>query len=49
MDEEREALHAPERGYPEDWRERIEIAKRERENAKKAREGKPVTFKTYRT
>ena len=39
------ALAAPISGCDPDWRERIELAKRAREEGKKAREGKPITFR----
>lgn len=32
--------------YDPDWREKIERAKREREEARKARKGKPIVFST---
>ena len=35
--------------YDSDWHERIEIAKRAHEEARKAREGKPVTFSSQLT
>ena len=35
--------------YDADWHERIERAKRAREEGKKARQGKPATFQTHRT
>ena len=38
----------PRKKYDKDWRERIEIAKQEREAAQKAREGKPATFSRRR-
>lgn len=42
------ALAAPVSGCDPDWRERIELAKRAREDGKKARKGKPVTFRMHR-
>ena len=42
------ALEAPTLGYDPDWRKKIEIAKLVREDAKKARKGKPITFRTSR-
>ena len=33
----------------EDWRERIARARKAREEGKKAREGKPATFRMFRT
>ena len=42
------ALTAPVSGCDPDWRERIELAKRAREDGLKARKGKPVTFRMYR-
>ena len=44
MVKEREPLPAPRQGHDEDWRERIERAKSAREDGKKARGGKSVTF-----
>ena len=35
---------APSQRYDPDWRERIEIAKQARDQARKARGNKPVTF-----
>jgi hypothetical protein len=43
-----DVLPTPRRWYDADWRERIEIAKKEREAAQKAREGKPATFSRRR-
>ena len=42
------ALEAPTLGYDPDWRRKIEIAKRAREDGKKLRKGKPITFRTSR-
>ena len=42
------ALVAPTLGIDPDWRERIEIAKRAYQDAKKLREGKPITFRSHR-
>lgn len=36
----------PPRTYDPDWREKIARAKREREEARKARQGKPIVFST---
>lgn len=41
-------LAMPVSGIDPDWRERIEFAKREYEESKKLREGKPLTFPIYR-
>lgn len=42
------ALAAPVSGCDPDWRERIELAKRVREEGQRARKGKPVTFRMSR-
>ena len=42
------ALAVPVSGCDPDWRERIELAKRAREDGQKARKGKPVTFRMSR-
>ncbi len=42
------ALEAPTLRYDPNWRKKIEIAKLVREDAKKARKGKPITFRTSR-
>ena len=42
------ALEAPTLGYDPDWLEKIEIARRAREDGKKLRKGKPITFQTSR-
>lgn len=39
-------LTAPATDIDPDWRERIDIAKRARQDGKKLREGKPITFRT---
>ena len=46
--DDKPALAEPTAGFPPDWRERIEIAKRAREDGKKARKGKPMTFRLSR-
>lgn len=42
------ALATPVSGCDPDWRERIEFAKRAREEGQRARKGKPVTFRMSR-
>ena len=46
--DDKPALAEPTAGFPPDWRERIEIAKRAHEDGKKARKGKPMMFRLYR-
>ena len=41
-------LAMPASGIDPDWRDRIEIAKREYEESKKLRKGKLITFPMYR-
>ena len=42
--EKPEPALSPPPGYDEDWHEKVERAKRAREEGRKAREGKPVVF-----
>lgn len=39
-------LTMPATGIDPDWRERIDLAKRARQDGKKLREGKPIMFRT---
>lgn len=41
---ERPPVVSPPHGYDPDWRERIEIARQARDQARKARRDQPVTF-----
>ena len=45
QDRAEEAVPSPGTGYDADWRERIALAKKIREERKRARAGRPVTFR----
>ena len=46
--EDSRPIPPPHRGYDPEWRERIQIAREARDQARKARGNKPVTFDTRR-
>ena len=45
---DRESAQTPVPVRGEDWSERVARARKAREEGKKAREGKPATFRTFR-